>query len=273
MGAAENAALIQRFYDEGWNANNLDVYEELVTPDFVDHQALPGLEPGREGFKMLNVMFRSAFPDVWVDRRPDRRRGRQGRLPLDVDGDARGRPLRHPADGQQGQGHRDGLVPDRGRQARRGLDQPRRRRSDAPARRDPLAVGLSRAAAVRAAAALARASPQRRSTDGPVQHHGAAAQRRSSTARSKAASRRPAPTRSSAAAAGGLLLAIASRETNCRDIVGDGGLGRGVFQIDDRARTPTSSPQNAGPDGIPPIPAAAISRPASSRRASRQRRS
>ena len=66
MGAAENAALIQRFYDEGWNANDLGVYDELVTPDFVDHQALPGLEPGREGFKMLNVMFRSAFPDVWV---------------------------------------------------------------------------------------------------------------------------------------------------------------------------------------------------------------
>ena len=67
MGAAENEALIRRFYDEGWNANNLDVYDELVTADFLDHQALPGLEPGREGFKMLNVMFRSAFPDVWVD--------------------------------------------------------------------------------------------------------------------------------------------------------------------------------------------------------------
>ena len=66
MAAADNVALIQRFYDEGWNANNLDVYDELVTDDFLDHQALPGLEPGREGFKMLNVMFRSAFHDVWV---------------------------------------------------------------------------------------------------------------------------------------------------------------------------------------------------------------
>ena len=36
MGAAENRALIQRFYDEGWNANNLDVYDELVTPDFLE---------------------------------------------------------------------------------------------------------------------------------------------------------------------------------------------------------------------------------------------
>ena len=65
-GRQANAALIQRFYDEGWNANNLDVYDELVTEDFLDHQAIPGLEPGREGFKMLNAMFRSAMPDVWV---------------------------------------------------------------------------------------------------------------------------------------------------------------------------------------------------------------
>jgi peptidoglycan hydrolase-like protein with peptidoglycan-binding domain len=32
----------------------------------------------------------------------------------------------------------------------------------------------------------------------------------------------------------GLLVAVASRETNCRNIVGDGGHGRGLFQIDDR---------------------------------------
>ncbi|MBA2476891.1 MAG: peptidoglycan-binding protein [Actinobacteria bacterium] len=32
----------------------------------------------------------------------------------------------------------------------------------------------------------------------------------------------------------GVLLAVASRETGCRNIVGDHGHGRGVFQIDDR---------------------------------------
>src|SRR3954451_14683635 len=32
----------------------------------------------------------------------------------------------------------------------------------------------------------------------------------------------------------GMLLAIASRETNMQDIVGDAGHGRGLFQIDDR---------------------------------------
>src|SRR5262249_36675913 len=33
----------------------------------------------------------------------------------------------------------------------------------------------------------------------------------------------------------GLLLAIASRETDMQDIVGDAGHGRGLFQIDDRS--------------------------------------
>ena len=67
MSIESNRTLIQRFYDEGWTQNNLDVYDELVNEDFEDHQALPGLPPGREGFKMLNVMFRSAFPDLRVD--------------------------------------------------------------------------------------------------------------------------------------------------------------------------------------------------------------
>jgi steroid delta-isomerase-like uncharacterized protein len=62
-----NRELIRRFYDEGWTQNNLDVYDELVDEDFEDHQALPGLPPGREGFKGLNVRFRAAFPDLRVD--------------------------------------------------------------------------------------------------------------------------------------------------------------------------------------------------------------
>ena len=137
MGAEENRALIQRFYDEGWNANNLDVYDELVTDDFVDHQAIPGLEPGREGFKMLNVMFRSAFPDVWVN---------VDQIVADDDkvacrwtstGTHEGDLFGIPPTGNKVEGHRDRLVPRRGRQARRRLDQPRRRRVDAPARRDP----------------------------------------------------------------------------------------------------------------------------------------
>ena len=39
MTVAQNRELLKRFYDEGWNANNVAVYDELVTEDFVDHQA------------------------------------------------------------------------------------------------------------------------------------------------------------------------------------------------------------------------------------------
>ena len=61
----ENKAMLQRFYDEGWNANNLDVYEETVAEDFHEWPGVPGLE-GREGFRQLNIMFRAAMPDIWV---------------------------------------------------------------------------------------------------------------------------------------------------------------------------------------------------------------
>jgi hypothetical protein len=56
----------------------------------------------------------------------------------------------------------------------------------------------------------------------------------------------------------GLLLAIASQETDMNDVVGDGGHGRGLFQIDDRSHTTFLTKQGAGgAGGKPPVPAAA----------------
>ncbi len=56
----------------------------------------------------------------------------------------------------------------------------------------------------------------------------------------------------------GLLLAIASQETDMNDVVGDGGHGRGLFQIDDRSHATFLGQQGAGrPGGKPPVPAAA----------------
>jgi predicted ester cyclase len=42
------------------------VLEELLDPDFVDHDALPGQAPGREGHKQILTAFHSAFPDLNV---------------------------------------------------------------------------------------------------------------------------------------------------------------------------------------------------------------
>jgi steroid delta-isomerase-like uncharacterized protein len=61
--SAENKATFRRLV-EGLNQGNLDVYDEVVAPDFVNHSAPPGVPPTREGWKQLAAMFRAAFPDL-----------------------------------------------------------------------------------------------------------------------------------------------------------------------------------------------------------------
>jgi peptidoglycan hydrolase-like protein with peptidoglycan-binding domain len=57
---------------------------------------------------------------------------------------------------------------------------------------------------------------------------------------------------------GGLLLAIASRETGMSDVVADGGHGRGLLQIDDRAHPAWLAEHGAGAPGTtPPVADAA----------------
>jgi hypothetical protein len=56
----------------------------------------------------------------------------------------------------------------------------------------------------------------------------------------------------------GLLLAVASQETDMNDVVGDGGHGRGLFQIDDRSHTDFLRENGAGgAGGKPPVKSAA----------------
>ena len=61
-----NKALVRRFYDEVMNRGNLDVIDELCTPDVVDHRAQPGLPPGTDGVKHMMAMYRAVFPDLVV---------------------------------------------------------------------------------------------------------------------------------------------------------------------------------------------------------------
>jgi peptidoglycan hydrolase-like protein with peptidoglycan-binding domain len=50
----------------------------------------------------------------------------------------------------------------------------------------------------------------------------------------------------------GLLVAVASRETHCQNVAGDGGHGRGVFQIDDRFHGDWLRQHDAGAPGAVP---------------------
>jgi len=61
---SDHKATMQRIYDEVFNQGNLDVIDELLADDFVEHQELPpGIPQGKGAPRAYTIMFRSAFPD------------------------------------------------------------------------------------------------------------------------------------------------------------------------------------------------------------------
>jgi len=62
----ENKTIMRRALKEVVNKGNLDLIDELVSPDFVDHTPFPGLPPGREGIRQTIGMLREAFPDLQI---------------------------------------------------------------------------------------------------------------------------------------------------------------------------------------------------------------
>lgn len=64
MATEQNKALVGRFVEETFNHGNMSVFDEMVAPDFVEHEQLPpGIPDGREGVKVMSTMLRSAYPD------------------------------------------------------------------------------------------------------------------------------------------------------------------------------------------------------------------
>ena len=61
-----NKAVVKRFVDELFIKGNLDIADELIADDYVDHTPPPDLPPGRAGLKQLATMFRNGFPDLAV---------------------------------------------------------------------------------------------------------------------------------------------------------------------------------------------------------------
>ncbi len=66
MSIEENEALAFRFFQEVSNEGNLDLLDEILSPDFVDHNPLPDAPPGPEGAKQFVAMMHTAFPDMHV---------------------------------------------------------------------------------------------------------------------------------------------------------------------------------------------------------------
>jgi predicted SnoaL-like aldol condensation-catalyzing enzyme len=65
MSAEENKALVRRFVDEVQSGGNIDLIDEICSPEFVNHSAPPGLPADCEGIKIVTSIFRGAFPDSY----------------------------------------------------------------------------------------------------------------------------------------------------------------------------------------------------------------
>ncbi|MDP9439213.1 MAG: ester cyclase [Actinomycetota bacterium] len=63
MSAEENKAVILRFFDEVVNGQNLDVLDELVAEDVVNHSATDEHKHGIEGFRHVSEWGTALLPD------------------------------------------------------------------------------------------------------------------------------------------------------------------------------------------------------------------
>jgi steroid delta-isomerase-like uncharacterized protein len=61
----ENIATSRRLIEDVFNQGNLDVVDELVTDDFVDHDALMG-DQDLDAAKQSIAGYREAFPDIHI---------------------------------------------------------------------------------------------------------------------------------------------------------------------------------------------------------------
>ncbi|MBS1912433.1 MAG: ester cyclase [Bacteroidetes bacterium] len=64
MSIASNKELARRFVEDIWGTGDLNLAEQLIAADVVDHNPMPGLPPGRDGHNAMLAIVRAAFPDA-----------------------------------------------------------------------------------------------------------------------------------------------------------------------------------------------------------------
>jgi len=66
--SADTEAVARRLIEEGFNAGDLAVADELTSPDLIEHQDYgPGHAPGAEGVRAVMASLRRAFPDFHLE--------------------------------------------------------------------------------------------------------------------------------------------------------------------------------------------------------------
>jgi predicted ester cyclase len=66
MSIEANKQLVRRLIEEVWNQRNLEQYDELLAPTFVNHGSEPQGGSELEGQKKATAMLIAAFPDLHV---------------------------------------------------------------------------------------------------------------------------------------------------------------------------------------------------------------
>ena len=67
MSSEESKATMRRYFLDAFEQGNIDLLDELLAPDYVNHTpATPEQPTGPEGIKAVVSMFRSAMPDLRV---------------------------------------------------------------------------------------------------------------------------------------------------------------------------------------------------------------
>lgn len=60
-----NRELINRYFEEVWNRGRVDVLDELVAPDYLNHSpGIPNPRPGPAGLRPIVSAMRAAIPDL-----------------------------------------------------------------------------------------------------------------------------------------------------------------------------------------------------------------
>jgi predicted ester cyclase len=63
----ENLTQLRRVVEEAFGKGDVGVLDETMTPDFIEHEEMPGMGSGLEGLKNVIRMVRQAFPDLRIE--------------------------------------------------------------------------------------------------------------------------------------------------------------------------------------------------------------
>jgi steroid delta-isomerase-like uncharacterized protein len=66
MSADDNKRLVQQGFDRLFNQGQLALADELVSADFLNHDAPPDAPRGPAGLRSVVTMLRTAFPDLQI---------------------------------------------------------------------------------------------------------------------------------------------------------------------------------------------------------------